>query len=802
MKPIQIISQDLFDKVRSRFQNLEMGDETGAVTIDPAEARFFDFDFVLEGNDFGRVSISLNDLGSLKIYYSQGITEHQDDPAKRLWYNFLKEMRQFAMRRLLRFDTRDIVKTNLDRNDFQYLATKGSKDEDMTQMNESRWSQRSTKKTSRAVKGTTEVIVRHNRSVDEMYPGARSQKKNIKAIFIQNKDGERFKYPFIHPAGAFAMAQHVDHGGVPHDPAGKAIMRMSEQIAQLQEFQRQVQRTQLHDDAMGIADRAHSRLMELRSMVEALGKRHHYENWVADFNETEDDGLAELDPVTMEEYKTKFTQTNFKEELAQFFPLIHKIMQETNAIDLEEYVGEGEECPKCHQDPCECDEVKEGVDDFSQFEEWAEAVEQGKLTDDQIVELKQALADLQVPLDLDTAYNFFNEFGIEDYDLENKLQQAKELDPETDALEVFQLWAKENYPELLVALGMSGTQPPQEQPQGTMEDLQADDGEHYEDSADFFGQFDSDTFDDEETSPDGMEVRGYIDGVNVMAWRFDDESMTSGYGVFDDSGLGETAEEPTAGPVDQKSVIQEVAKIVKQFYNKDNPEVGPFRGEEGILLDIEKQISEKFGEEMGHQARQVAEKFMEKLTNEWQDRHGETKGVAGDGLARLKELANVIKTKVEGIGDQGHGGEDFNKNIMPAEEGLDSEKRAKLDDLIDKYRTSSDPEYDYYGVDDHHDPDEIIAQIRSEFGDKVASDVEAGTEKMHFPRHGIQRSDPLGWKNPVDRATKAGKMYKQDSDYRKNAIKSRYQNSGRSATENVAETSDLGRILKLSGLAK
>jgi len=48
------------------------------------------------------------------------------------------------------------------------------------------------------------------------------------------------------------MAQHVDHGGTPHDPAGKAIIRLSEQIAQLQEFQRQVQHTQLHDDALGI----------------------------------------------------------------------------------------------------------------------------------------------------------------------------------------------------------------------------------------------------------------------------------------------------------------------------------------------------------------------------------------------------------------------------------------------------------------------------------------------------------------------------------------------------------------------
>lgn len=611
MKPIQIISQDVFDKIRSRFQNLEMGDETGAVTIDPSAARFFDFDFVVEGNDLGRVSISLNDLGSLKIYYSQGITENLDDVAKQSWYKFLKEMRMFAMRRLLRFDTRDIAKTNLDRNDFQYLATKGTEDEEMKQMNESRWSQKSTKKTSRAVKGTTEVIVRHNRSVDEMYPGARSQKKNIKAIFIQNKDGERFKYPFIHPAGAFAMAQHVDHGGIPHDPAGKAIMRMSEQIAQLQEFQRQVQHSQLHDDAMGIAEKAHSRLMELRSMIEALGKRHHYESWISEFDDSGvDDGLDELDPVTMEDYKSKFTQTNFKEELAQFFPLIHKIMQETNSISLEDYVGEGEECDKCHKDPCECDEeVKESVNDFEQFEEWAEAVEQGKLTDDQIAELKQALADLQVPLDLDTAYNFFNEFGIDDEDLENKLQQAKELDPETDALEVFQLWAKESYPELLVALGMSGTEAPAE-PAPAEVPAEQPAGEN----------------DEMQMNPGAMEGK------------------------------------------DKASMIKEVAKIVKQFYNKDNPEVGPFRGEEGILLDVEKQISEMFGEEAGQQARKLAEAFMTKLTNEWQERHGDTGGVADDGIARLKELANIIKTKVEGIGDRGEGGEDFNKNIMPAEE--------------------------------------------------------------------------------------------------------------------------------------
>ena len=600
MKAIQIISQDLFDKVRSRFQNLEMGDETGAVTIDPSEARFFDFDFVNEGVNLGRVSISLNDVGSLKIYYSQGITENQDDPAKQLWYNFLKEMRLFSMRRLLRFDTRDIAKTNLDKNDFQHLATtQATKEEEPTMnMNESRWNQKSSKKTSRAVKGATEVIVRHHKSVDEMYPGARSQKKNIKAIYIQNSDGERFKYPFIHPAGAFAMAQHVDHGGVPHDPAGKAIVRMSEQIAQLQEFQRQVQHTSLHDDAMGITDRAVGRLNELKSTIEALSKRHHYESWVTELAVDQGDDLMELDPVTMETYKSKFTETNFKEDLASFFPLIHSIMKETNTVDLEEFVKEESDiCPDCKEDPCACDStVKE--DAFNEFAEWAEAVEQGKLTDDELAALKQAMGELpngelELGPDGQTAWQFFSGLGLTDSDLEDKFKSASELDPSADPMEVLKMWAQESYPELLVALGLSGTGEEQPAPEMPPEAPPA---------------------------PPAAPAAPAVPPAPVAEGK-------------------------------EGNMVQEVAKIVKSFYNRDNPEVGPFRGGEGIVLDVKKSISEKFGDEAGEQAAQMAEQFMEKLTMEWQQRHG-TPVNGDDGLARLKELVGNIKGRVAEMGEE------------------------------------------------------------------------------------------------------------------------------------------------------
>ena len=79
MNSTHIISQDVFDKVRSRFTNLQMGDEQGAITSDPKQARFFDFDFVVKEENLGRVSISINEVGALKMFYSQVILEDTGD---------------------------------------------------------------------------------------------------------------------------------------------------------------------------------------------------------------------------------------------------------------------------------------------------------------------------------------------------------------------------------------------------------------------------------------------------------------------------------------------------------------------------------------------------------------------------------------------------------------------------------------------------------------------------------------------------------------------------------------------------
>jgi hypothetical protein len=365
MNIIELIAQDVFDKVRGRFSNLEMGDEMGAVTTNPKEARFFDFDFTIEGNNIGRVSVSLNELGSLKIYYSKGITEDTDSITLGMWYDFLKEMRFFAKRRMLRFDTRDITKGNLNKNDFQYLSNQNKG----TGMNESTM-YGSTKTSYRKLENTL-LRIRHSKAVNEDERGARS--RHINALFIENQDGERFKYPFIHLEGAKAMQRHVANGGRPYDDIGKSIIEMSEKISQLVAFKRHVGKHDgMNQDVNEILERSQGKLEELRKTVKGLTGQKFYEAWIENFQPQQDDGFV-MDQATMEDYKAKFTRKDFKEDLAQYFPLIHKIMQETGELDLEKEV----------QTETEVSEESAPVDDFEVFENWADEVVEG---DDELPE--------------------------------------------------------------------------------------------------------------------------------------------------------------------------------------------------------------------------------------------------------------------------------------------------------------------------------------------------------------------------------------------------------------------------------
>ncbi len=453
------IAQDLFYKIRSRFSGLKLGAETGEITINPDEARFFDFDYMEGEQPIGHVSISLAEPNSMKVYFSHGITEAMDQGQKNNWYGFLKELRQFAKRRLLSFDTRDIAKDNLDKRDYQFLAQnaqpKPTQPNTIQQpvgesvMNES--AMYGTKNVSYQNLMDTRLIIKHSQAVmDDAAPGARA--RHISALFVENQDGERFKYPFIHLAGARAMQRHVANGGVPYDDIGKSIVKMSEEIAQLKSFGNYVVRNDLmNSDTNSVVEQSTAYLNQLREQIKALAKQSHYEAYKENFQAQQD---FDIPQDVVEDFKDKFTVRSFKEDIATVFPVLYRLMQEENKIGYDDIVAMTQE--ELQNEDVELERDQDEKDPFDQFESWVMALgEEGaiqsvdRLEQEAGIKQLQELVDQELPAGVDGVNAVESLKGlIEDPSLFRDIKEVASSNPDADVRGLIRDWLTMNLPDV------------------------------------------------------------------------------------------------------------------------------------------------------------------------------------------------------------------------------------------------------------------------------------------------------------------------------------------------------------------
>ena len=105
-----------------------------------------------------------------------------------------------------------------------------------------------------------------------------------------------------------------------------------------------------------------------------------------------------------------------------------------------------------------------------------------------------------------------------------------------------------------------------------------------------------------------------------------------------------------------------------------------------------------------------------------------------------------------------------------SEAKLSKEQQEDLEDYIEELIWVTDPESDYDG----RSPFEILDDIRSEFGDKIADDLENGMHMFHYPRRPLAKGtigrDKLSRREPT-RIAKSGKIDKRSALGKKNAIK-------------------------------
>ena len=343
-------SEDLFNKIRSQFSNIRLGDENGAATADPSSAVFFEFEFAEDADTFGSVSISLADGENMKVYYNRDLVNKIDEDSRDEWYAFLKELKDFAVEHQMRFDVRDITKNNLTKQDYENLADTNKTvntdemSEELARITKLAGVEKApvaegltgTSKSSFENLNKTKLIIRHKGKVDETVPGARS--RQIQSLYIENEEGERFKYPMTHLAGARAMMRHVANGGRPHDEFGQHIVSTSEDIAKLNSFSRYASnKDQLNDNAGDIIEQTKLKLENLRGYMKNLSNQTHYENASKDFKTSEE---QVLDDETVNKLREKFTMKNLDSRVEDAFPIINKIMSEFEATKEQEQVNE------------------------------------------------------------------------------------------------------------------------------------------------------------------------------------------------------------------------------------------------------------------------------------------------------------------------------------------------------------------------------------------------------------------------------------------------------------------------------
>jgi hypothetical protein len=357
MKDLSTISTDLFNKIRSQFSDIKIGDENGALTDEEDKARFFDFNFKIGSEVLGRVNVKL-DQKSLTVIYTADMLDNAD-VGKTNWFDFLKDLRRFARSNILNFDTRDITKSNLDKRDYKYL----SKESGENKMSESRLF--GTSKTSFQDMGEAKIIVRHSQPVNMENPAGRTQR--IESIYIESANGERFRYPTRHLNGARAMATHVANGGNPYDAIGGYITGLSEEIGKLRQFKNYTSRSGVMAEALNdVTTQVIERIDQIKTEIAALQRASYYESFRESFSPAENIDVPE---DLMQTWVDALTVKTFNEELTDVFPYLYRLVKEKQdrGLTYDDLVSEAATCDTCHKDPCECD-VEESSDMFDEFE--------------------------------------------------------------------------------------------------------------------------------------------------------------------------------------------------------------------------------------------------------------------------------------------------------------------------------------------------------------------------------------------------------------------------------------------------
>ena len=306
------VAEKIFKVLKGNGHSLKLYTDEGADTVDPSQARRF---FL---NDTGTM-VSLDETDTrreIKVSLGQGV-EHAD------LKDTLYQIKNLANRSIIEYTLKQYSK-QIEPKDFDYQAQKVR---DMNTVNEAIGAAYGSSKSSYQKLESARLVIKHNKPVNEEQRGSRS--RNIQAIYIENAEGERYRFPSNNLAGGRAMLRHVKEGGTPYDDFGKHIIEQCNELKKLKEFKRYSEKNGLvNEDTADIVEAVSGRISSIRETLNKMKGSRSYATALAAF-ESKDEQLDEDD---FSDVKDKFTVSYFDENVEGALPYVQALVKEMQAV--------------------------------------------------------------------------------------------------------------------------------------------------------------------------------------------------------------------------------------------------------------------------------------------------------------------------------------------------------------------------------------------------------------------------------------------------------------------------------------
>jgi hypothetical protein len=253
------------------------------------EADVIEFTFTKDGEDYGKVWVSVDNAANVIIYYDE---EQQESPSNATpgmeyddtWTGLLKFIKAWSQRRQLSFELANKDRLGDDMRQRDYYKMKEKLGESYHSMGK--------KASYNDAVPNVKIVLQHNRALEE----GEARFRNVSRIFLENQDGERFLAPTTKPGIARVYARHIAEGGVPNDDRWNHIKTVCEDYNKMAGFVRATRNKEFNESAQALINEGANHYTNLRETLHKLtghrGYHAYFESWTPSLMEDEGDDLA------------------------------------------------------------------------------------------------------------------------------------------------------------------------------------------------------------------------------------------------------------------------------------------------------------------------------------------------------------------------------------------------------------------------------------------------------------------------------------------------------------------------------